>query len=126
MKIDIRIGEDHVTAEMLNNHIARAIYQSLPLESTYHVWGDEFYFHLPLQAGLENGQEIVDIGDLAYWPPGQAFCIFFGPTPVSIDHRPRAASDVTVFGKIIGGVECFKQTKAKTIRIQKIEHETDE
>ncbi|MQG29069.1 MAG: hypothetical protein FI723_11855, partial [SAR202 cluster bacterium] len=39
---------------------------------------------------------------LGYWPPGQAFCLFFGPTPASQGDEIRPASEVTVIGKIIG------------------------
>jgi len=55
---------------------------------------------------------MVDKGDIAYWPQGKCFCIFFGKTPASEDNRPKAASKVNVFGKIIGDYNIFKQVKA--------------
>jgi len=45
-----------------------------------------------VEAELENGQEVVELGDLGYWPPGQAFCLFFGPTPASQGDEIRPAS----------------------------------
>jgi hypothetical protein len=68
------------------------------------MWGDEIYFRIPeeLDLALEDGQDVVEVGDLGYWPVGNAFCIFFGPTPASTDGRPKPASSVTVFGKILG------------------------
>jgi uncharacterized protein len=58
---------------------------------------------------LEKGQEVVNAGDLGYWPSGPAFCIFFGPTPVSRDQEIRLASAITVFGKTIGDPRVFKK-----------------
>ena len=55
-----------------------------------------------LDVNLENGQNVVEVGDIGYWPIGNAFCIFYGPTPMSIDETPRPASPVTVFGRVLG------------------------
>ncbi|MES0342168.1 MAG: cyclophilin-like family protein, partial [Candidatus Humimicrobiaceae bacterium] len=63
-------------------------------------WGDEIYFEIPVESEIENGVEILDIGSLAYWPPGNAFCIFFGLTPASTDEKPRAAGPVNLIGNI--------------------------
>jgi len=66
-----------------NPKTARAIWERLPIEARANRWGDEIYFPIPVQIGEENAQETVDLGDLGYWPPGNSFCIFFGPTPIS-------------------------------------------
>ena len=58
---------------------------------------------------LETGQEVVEMGDLGYWPPGRAFCIFFGTTPASQGDEIRPASAVTVVGKVQGEVTTLKQ-----------------
>jgi hypothetical protein len=60
---------------------------------------------------LESGKEIVDFGDLGYWPPGNAFCIFFGPTPISNRNEIRAASEVDIFGKVVDDTKAFKDIK---------------
>jgi hypothetical protein len=86
----------------------------LPIKGRANLWGDEIYFSIPLKLKLEAGQEVVSIGDLGYWPDGSAFCIFFGPTPVSQGDAIRPASPVTVFGKVIGDATVFKKVAART------------
>ena len=122
MKIRIIVGQEVFSADLLENETAKAIYQALPFDLPYNTWGNEIYFEIPVHLELENGQEIMEIGDLAYWPPGHAFCIFYGKTPVSTDDRPRAASDVTRFGKITeGDPASLPKAKAAIIRIEKME-----
>ena len=108
-KIRIRVGKIEVTAELNDTRTAQAIWEALPIESRVNFWGDEIYFSIPLSLELELGQEFVSIGDLGYWPDGNAFCIFFGPTPVSRGDEIRPASPVTVFGNIIGNATAFKK-----------------
>lgn len=98
-----------ITAALLETPTANAIYEALPLEGKANVWGDEIYFDIPLQIGLEeDAREEVAVGDLAYWPSGPALCIFFGPTPVSRGGEPRAYSPVNVFGRVEGNAADFK------------------
>jgi hypothetical protein len=83
-RINISVENLSVEAEMLDTPTAKKILEVLPLESSANVWGDEIYFDIPLNIELEpEAGADVEIGDLAYWPAGPAFCIFFGPTPVS-------------------------------------------
>ena len=119
MKIKITVGDISLSATLSDNKTAQTIYKALPIESTYNVWGDEFYFPIPVHMDIEGGREIMEIGELGYWPPGNAFCIFFGKTPVSTDERPRAASDVSPFGQIDGDATVFRQSTASTIKIEK-------
>lgn len=101
MKIIIRFKKYKVEAELLNTPTARAIFEALPIEEHANRWGDEIYFGIAVHTPLEaQAKAEVDEGDLAYWPAMPAFCIFFGPTPVSTGNRPRAASPVNVFGKL--------------------------
>ncbi|MBI1389364.1 MAG: hypothetical protein GC154_13050 [bacterium] len=120
MRIKISIGALSMQAKLNDNRTAREIYESLPIEVPYHHWGDEIYFHTPVEIPLEEGQEIVAAGDLAYWPPGKAFCIFYGPTPASCDERPRAASPVTVFGHLEGDASRFKNAKGFNVRVETV------
>lgn len=76
------------------------------------VGGDEIYFNIGVSVGRENAKEVVERGDLAYWPPGEAFCIFFGATPASRGDEPRAASPVNVFGKVLGDPEVFRTVRS--------------
>ena len=108
-KIKISVGNVSLEAEMLDTPTASKILDSLPLESSANVWGDEIYFDIPLNLAQEpDARADVEVGDLAYWPTGPAFCIFFGPTPVSPGDQPRAYSPVNVFGKVLGDAKQFK------------------
>lgn len=110
-RIRIRANTIEVTAELNDTRTAEAIWEALPVRSQVSLWGEEIYFSIPIHLELENGQELVDIGDLGYWPPGSAFCIFFGPTPASRGEEIRPASPVSVFGKVIGDAKVLSQIK---------------
>ena len=97
-----------VDAELNDTDTAAAVWDALPIHENGSTWGNEIYFRIPVDADLEAGQEVVELGDLGYWPPGQAFCLFFGPTPASQGDEIRPASEVTVIGKIIGDTETLK------------------
>ena len=108
-KINISVANVSLEAEMLDTPTASKILEALPIESSANVWGDEIYFDIPLNLAPEpDARAEVEVGDLAYWPAGPAFCIFFGPTPVSTDGQPRAYSPVNVFGKVLGDATQFK------------------
>ena len=112
-------------AELNHSQTAQQIWDVLPIEARGSTWGDEIYFSIPVQADVEeNAQEVVELGELAYWPPGTAFCIFFGPTPMSRSTEIRPASPVNVIGKLIGEPKIFKQVKDGTV--VKIERISDE
>lgn len=113
-RIRIKAGTAQVTAELNNTKTAQAIWEALPIKSQGDRWGDEIYFSIPVSLEAENAQEVVSMGDLGYWPPGTAFCIFFGPTPMSRGEEIRPASPVNVFGKIIGDAKVLKQVTSGT------------
>lgn len=99
---------------------ARRIWEALPIEARANTWGDEIYFGIPVDADPENPREVVDLGDLAYWPPGNAFCIFFGRTPASRGDEIRPASAVNVFGKVKGDPKVFKKVRSRErVRIER-------
>ena len=90
-KIAIVAGSVTVEAELNDSPTAHQIWDALPIEGAANTWGDEIYFEIPVVAGQEaDARAQVEVGELGYWPVGHAFCIFFGPTPVSTDDRPRA------------------------------------
>ena len=99
--IRIRAGGVDATAELNDTGTAQAIWGALPIKGHANTWGDEIYFSIPVSADPENAQELVEVGDLGYWPPGKGFCIFFGRTPMSEGDKPRPASPVNVFGRVI-------------------------
>lgn len=102
-RIKVTVGEVEVYGELNETGTADLIWRGLPFESKVNTWGDEIYFSIPVQAELDDSaREAVEIGDMGYWPPGNAFCIFFGPTPNSRGDEIRPASSVNVFGKVVG------------------------
>ena len=108
-RITITAGDVSFPAELNDNPTAQQIWDSLPVEGRANVWGDEIYFGIPVEAGEEpDARAAVEVGELCYWPPGNAFCIFFGPTPASIDERPRAASPVNILGRLLGDAASFR------------------
>jgi hypothetical protein len=113
-RILITAGKVEVQAELNSTRTARAIWETLPIRGRVNLWGQEIYFSIPVGLMLEVRQDVVSIGDLGYWPDGNAFCIFFGPTPISQGPAIRPASPVTVFGKVIGDALVFKNVAAAT------------
>ncbi len=97
MMIKIAAESAVALADLMNTRTALAIIKVLPFESIAHRWGEEIYFDIPVKLGLENGKEVLDVGDIAHWPPGKSMCIFFGPTPSSKGSEIRAYSAVSVF-----------------------------
>ena len=112
-KICIKAGPIEAVAELNDTRTAQAIWEALPIKGRVNLWGEEIYFSIPPSLELEAGQELVNIGDLGYWPDGNAFCIFFGSTPVSQGDEIRPASPITVFGKVISDPTVFKKVAAK-------------
>ena len=119
--IQIKIGEESVSAELNDSQTAVEIISNLPLKSEFSTWGDEIYFPVPITMKLENGKEVVDKGDIGYWPPGKALCIFYGTTPASTESEIRPASAVTLIGKVTGDTEIFKKLvqQSNTIEVMK-------
>ena len=110
--IRITAGSVSVDARLNDSETAGVIWDALPIEAKGQTWGDEIYFDIGLTAPAEHAREVVDVGDLAYWPPGQAFCIFFGKTPASRGDECRAASPVNVVGKIVGDARVFTKVRS--------------
>lgn len=121
MKIKIKIKHILLNAELFNTKTAKAIYDTLPLEAEVEEWGDEFYFETPIEMPLdETATTKVKVGDIGYWPPGNAIAIFFGPTPISKGKEPVPASDVNIVGKILGDATVLKEVKgARKIILEK-------
>lgn len=111
-KITIAAGIVELEAELNDTATAEAIWNALPISASGNTWGDEIYFRIPVAAEPEDLQEVVDFGDLAYWPPGNAFCVFFGPTPASRGDEIRPASPVAVVGRIVGGAARLREVPA--------------
>jgi len=123
-RIKIVSNDNEIEAELIdkNPKTADTIWNSLPFESEVKTWGEEIYFSIPVKVELETPQDIVEAGDVGYWPPGRAFCIFFGLTPMSEPGKIRPASPVNVFAKVTENIEALKRIKdGNKIRVIKIE-----
>lgn len=119
--IIIKAGEIEAEAELNESVTAGAIWQALPLEGSANTWGEEIYFRIPISQDLEpNATELVELGDLGYWPQGEAFCIFFGATPISGPGEIRPASAVNIVGQLLGDPKDFLSVPSGTsVRIEK-------
>ena len=111
-KIIITVEDLKMHAELNDSNTAQKIWEALPIKGSINTWGDEIYFSIPVNVGLENSKAVVSEGDLGYWSPGNAFCIFFGLTPASQGDEIRPASPVNIFGKIIGDPKAFKKVSS--------------
>jgi len=102
MKIKLIFQELTALAQLDQSETSGKIFGALPLESRVSRWGEEIYFEIPVVIKLEPGARAeVELGELGYWPEGNAFCIFFGPTPISKNGQPRAYSEVNIIGKLL-------------------------
>ncbi|MFQ5713923.1 MAG: cyclophilin-like fold protein [Candidatus Scalinduaceae bacterium] len=121
-KIRIIVDDNSAVAELSVSKTSEAIWDALPIENTVNTWGEEIYFEIPVKSDLdENAKEVVEKGDLGYWPTGRAFCIFFGLTPASEGDEIRPASAVNIVGKVSGDTEMFKSVQDGTnIKLEKI------
>ncbi|MGD1076176.1 MAG: cyclophilin-like fold protein [Thermodesulfovibrionales bacterium] len=121
VKIKIIVEEFALEAELSETETAKAIADALPIDAEPDEWGDEFYFEIPVAMPLDKTATLnVSVGDIGYWPPGNALAIFFGPTPMSKGPEPEPASAVSVVGKITGDATLLRKAKgATTIRIER-------
>lgn len=110
--IRITAGDVVVEAELNDTDCARMIAEALPIEAAAGTWGEEIYFSIDVDCPGENLQAAVEVGDLGYWPPGSAFCMFFGMTPMSTAEEIRPASPVTVIGRMTSDLEPLKSVRS--------------
>ena len=111
-RIRITAGNVSAFADLLDTPTAAAIWDALPIQARASTWGEEIYFRIPVHLPEQDAQEVVQLGDLGYWPPGDALCIFFGPTPMSHGKEIRPASPVNVWAQITGDTKVFKQVRS--------------
>ncbi|NSW55400.1 MAG: hypothetical protein HPY44_05265 [Armatimonadetes bacterium] len=112
-RIKITAGDVSAYAQLGDGPTAKKVWEALPIEASAQTWGDEIYFGIPVQANTEpDARAERAVGDIAYWPPGNAFCIFFGPTPMSSGDAPVAASPVNTLGTVEGDATVFKSVRS--------------
>ena len=110
-KTKITVGKLELEAWLNDTKTAAKVFEALPITSTVNTWGDEIYFTIPVDTGPEDAKELVSLGDIAYWPPGKAMCIFFGKTPISRGDEIRPASAVNIIGKVEGDLKTLRKVK---------------
>ena len=111
-QIKIEFENTSIDAVLNNSETADKIKKILPLSNSVNTWGDEIYFSIGVNDDENDSKEVVELGDLGYWPPGNAFCLFFGLTPASEGDKIMPASPVNVIGKILGDLEILKSIKS--------------
>jgi hypothetical protein len=128
LKVRVRIKSKsigEVLAELTDEYSPKTfneVVKALPIEGVASIWGSEIYFPIPVFVDEENSFEVVERGAIAYWPPGNSLCIFWGPTPAS-RHRDeiRPASPVNVVGRVLGDPEVFSKVRFREkIVIEKV------
>ena len=118
--VRITAGGVEVAAELYDTQTADLVWDALPITASGSVWGDEIYFRTPVSAEEQDAVPTVEKGAVAYWPPGQAICLFFGPTPMSVGDEIRPASPVNVFGRIVGDPTVLKAVSSGAdIRVER-------
>ncbi len=104
----VHIGKTTLEGELNDSKTARLVWEALPFEAKGLTWGDEIYFRIPVDTEPENPKPVVSIGEIGYWPPGSAFCIFYGKTPASVEDDIVPASPVDIIGRIASDVSVLK------------------
>lgn len=116
--ITIQVESIVLAAELYDSDGARTFAAALPLEVTMSRWGEEYYGNCGLSLpAAPDARDVMEIGELAYWPPGSALCIFFGPTPASRGGEPRAASAVNPLGRILDDCSRLRALQA-SVRVR--------
>ena len=120
-RIRVTAGSVEVTAELYETSTADLVWEALPITASGSTWGDEIYFRTPVSAEEQDAVPTVEMGAVAYWPPGQAICLFFGPTPMSVGDEIRPASPVNVFGRIVGDPAVLKAVPSGAeVRVERV------
>jgi hypothetical protein len=122
-RIRITVGDVIVEGELFETACAQAIAGKLPIRTRPNRWGEEFYFAIPVAMDLDEAATTkVKVGDIGYWPPGNALAIFFGPTPLSNGPDPVPASEVNLVGAVTGDAKALSKARgATTITIERID-----
>ena len=111
--LTIAVGEIRLNVKTLDTATAIAIMNACPMSASLSTWGDEVYFPIPVNVKSEsNAKSVVEPGEIAYWPDGNAIAIGFGPTPLSRGREIRLASPCNIWGRALDDVKAFAGIQA--------------
>lgn len=121
-EIKLTVGKVTIRARLADTPTADRIWAALPITSRAQTWGEEVYFAVPLSCEREAGaRDVVQAGEIAFWPDGDAIALGFGRTPISRGDEIRLASPCNIWAQAMDDVRALKSARAgEPIKVERI------